>query len=65
MADNDIWITSRYLTNPDSNSGKTHMPTLKMKDAQGCSVLMTSNEEKSEVLTKSLSPPLPLPCLSL
>ena len=59
MADNDIWIASRYLTNPGGDGGKTCMPTLKTKDAQGCSVLATSNEEKSEVLAKSLFPPPP------
>ena len=59
MADNDIWIASRYLTNPGGDGGKTRMPTLKTKDAQGRSVLATSNEEKSEVLAKSLFPPPP------
>ena len=49
MADNNIWITSKYLTNPGGDGGKSHMPTLKMKDAQGCMTLVTSNEEKSFV----------------
>ena len=59
MADNDIWIASKYLTNPGGDGGKSRMPTLKTKDAQGRTTLATSNEEKSEVLARSLFPPPP------
>ena len=59
MADNDIWIASKYLTNPGGDGGKTRMPTLRSKDQQGRTVIATSNEEKSEVLARSLFPPPP------
>ena len=59
MADNDIWIASKYLTNPGGDGGKSRMPTLKTKDAQGRTTLATSNEEKSTVLARSLFPPPP------
>ena len=59
MAGNDIWIASKYLTNPGSDGGKSHIPTLKTKDAHGHTILATSNEEKSKALASSLFPPPP------
>ena len=59
MADNDIWIASKYITNPGGDGEKTRVPTLKSKDPQGRVVIATSNEEKSKVLARSLFPPPP------
>ncbi|KAL4063584.1 hypothetical protein V8B97DRAFT_1876597, partial [Scleroderma yunnanense] len=29
MADNDLWITNKYITNPSEDGEKMHIPTLR------------------------------------
>jgi len=59
MAGNDIWITSKYITNPGDDGGKSHIPTLKSWSADGSKMLAATNEEKSTLLANILFPPPP------
>lgn len=59
MAGNDIWIVSKYLTNPGGDGGKSRIPTLKTKDTTGRTVHATTNQEKSEVFANTLFPSPP------
>lgn len=59
MVGTNIWIAHKYLLNPGSNGGKTHIPTLCKTGPDGQEVQATTNEEKSKILAKALFPPPP------
>jgi len=59
MAGNDIWIASKYITNPGGNGGKSRIPTLRSRSADGSETLAATNEEKSALLASTLFPPPP------
>jgi len=57
MAGNDIWIASKYITNPGGDGGKSRIPTLKSQSADGSETLAATNEEKGALLANTLFPP--------
>jgi len=59
MAGNDVWIASKYITNPGGDRGKSCIPTLKTRSSDGNETLAATNEEKSALLAHTLFPPPP------
>ena len=64
MSSDDLWTAHRYINSPQSDGGHTRIPTLNVKTTEGINVTATSNEEKGELLAKTLFPPPPSPLLS-
>ena len=58
-ADRDLWTANKYATGPPTDGGKTRMPTLRKANGDGTHRQAMSNEDKTEALAKSLSPPPP------
>ena len=50
MADTDIWIAHKYMSNPGGDGRKTCIPMLQRTDPDGQVIQATSNEEKSTTL---------------
>jgi len=59
MAGNNVWIASKYITNPGGDGGKSRIPTLKSRSADRSITLAATNEEKSALLASTLFPPPP------
>ena len=59
-SDRDLWTANKYASNPPSDGGKTRIPDLVFKEADGSSRHTNSNDEKSIALAESFFPPPPL-----
>ena len=59
MSSDDLWTAHRYINSPQSDGGRTRVPTLNVKNADSSITTATSNEEKGETLAKTLFPPPP------
>ena len=55
----DIWTVNRYLSNPIGDGGRTRVPTLKVKDDDGTTREVNTNEDKARSLAKAFFPPKP------
>jgi ribonuclease HI len=58
-SDRDLWTSNRYLKDPVGDGGKSRIPTLKVKDANGLTREVASNSEKAKVFHKVFFPPRP------
>jgi hypothetical protein len=59
----DIWSANRYLKSTPTDTGLTHIPTLRYTLPNGQEALAETNERKSEALSATLFPPKPPPIL--
>ncbi|PPQ72841.1 hypothetical protein CVT25_000254, partial [Psilocybe cyanescens] len=55
----DIWTANKYISTPATDGGKSKIPALKQKTANGQTTELTTNEEKAEALATSFFPPKP------
>ena len=55
----DVWTAHRYIKTPPGDGGRTRIPTLNGKADDGTPIIATTNQEKGELLAKTLFPPPP------
>jgi hypothetical protein len=53
----ELWIENKYVTTPSTDGGKTCIPVLQSKNADGTTMEAISNDEKSTLLAKTFFPP--------
>jgi len=61
MSANEIWTANKYIREPIGDGGHPRIPTLKVKNAEGAEISISSNEEKAETFVKIFFPPPPPP----
>jgi ribonuclease HI len=59
MSANEIWTANKYIREPVGDGGNPRIPTLKVKNAAGAEISISSNEEKAETFVKLFFPPPP------
>jgi ribonuclease HI/endonuclease/exonuclease/phosphatase family metal-dependent hydrolase len=59
MTANEIWTANKYIKEPVGDGGNPRIPTLKVKNAAGAEISISSNEEKAETFVKIFFPPPP------
>ena len=57
--ESDVWTAHRYIKAPPGDGGHTRVPTLNGKADDGTPIITTTNQEKGELLAKTLFPPPP------
>lgn len=55
----EMWIANKYVSNPSTDGGKTRIPVLQVKNADGTTHEAISNDDKSEILARTFFPPPP------
>jgi len=55
-ADHELWTANRYLREPTGDGGKTHIPTLKVRNERGIVREVNMNNEKAEISSKVFFP---------
>ena len=55
----DVWTAHKYIKAPPGDGGRTRIPTLNGKADDGSTIIATTNQEKGELLAKTLFPPPP------
>ena len=60
----DIWTANRYISNLPGDGGQQRIPTLKVPQANGMTIEVTTNNEKAAAFHQSFFPPKP-PATSL
>lgn len=55
----DLWTANRFISTPLGDAGKTKIPPLKVSQADGSTIVASSEAQKAEVLAKSFFPPRP------
>ena len=55
----DIWTVNKYISNPVGDGGRTRIPMLKVKDDDGTTREVNTNEDKAKSLAKTFFPPKP------
>jgi hypothetical protein len=51
-SDRDLWTSNRYLKDPIGDGGKSRIPMLKVKEVDGTTREIASNDKKAEVFHK-------------
>ena len=57
--ESDVWTAHKYIKTPTGDGGRTRIPTLNGKAEDGSTVTATTNQEKGDLLAKTLFPPPP------
>ncbi|KAG2071136.1 hypothetical protein BDR04DRAFT_1016832 [Suillus decipiens] len=52
----EIWIANKYVSNPSTDSGKTRIPVLQVKNPDSTICEAISNDNKSEILARTFFP---------
>jgi hypothetical protein len=56
-SDRDLWTSNHYLKDPIGDGGKSRIPVLKVKEDDGTTREIASNNDKVEVFHKVFFPP--------
>ena len=57
--ESDVWTAHKYIKMPTGDGERTRIPTLNRKAEDGLTVTTTTNQEKGDLLAKTLFPPPP------
>ena len=60
MTAKDIWTANKFIREPVGDGGSPRIPTLKVKNAAGRDVKISSNDGKAKLFSKIFFPPPPL-----
>ena len=57
--ESDVWTAHKYIKTPTGDGGRTRIPTLNGKAEDRSVITATTNQEKGDLLAKTLFPPPP------